>query len=177
MRVSPNKRSANRRNALNSTGPRTARGRKTSARNATRHGLSVPLPPHISAPLQQELSQLIQRDGIAIDIAHDLAQKIIDYERTLSFLSHVCENDMGLDRRSEKYKTIGIGKWQHELENTLADIHAKVLTGMPWESENMDRLTSQMNKIITKTKRDEVARSQRYIKRSSNQLIKALRRL
>ena len=102
----------------------------------------MPLPPHINDPLQQELSQLIGRDGIDADIAHDLAQKIIDYERTMSFLRHVCENDMGVDRRSEKYQTIGLGRWQDALESRLADIHVKVLTGMPWESENMERLTS-----------------------------------
>ena len=177
MRVSLNKRSANRRNALRSTGPKTALGRKTSARNATRHGLSVPLPPHISDPLQQELTLLIQHDGIDADTSGDLAQKIIDYERNMSFLRHVFEDYMGVDQGSEKNKNIGIAKWQDELEIRLADIHAKHLRGMPWESENMERLTTQMNKIITKTKKDEVVRSQRYVKRASNQLIKALRRL
>ena len=177
MRVSTNKRSANKHNALNSTGPKTARGRKTSARNATRHGLSVPLPPYINDPLQQELAQLIQDDDIEADVARHLAQKIIDYERTLSFLRHVYEHDMGVDQGSEKIKTIGIEKWQDELEMRLADIHTKFLRWMPWEAENKARLTTHMNKIITKTKRDEVARSQRYVKRTSNQLIKVLRRL
>jgi hypothetical protein len=34
---------ANRANALKSTGPRTAAGRRTSSRNAYRHGLSLPI--------------------------------------------------------------------------------------------------------------------------------------
>ena len=177
MRVSPNKRSANRRNALKSTGPKTALGRKTSALNATRHGLSVPLPPHINDPLQQKLAQLIQRDDIAPDIARNIAQKIIDYERNLSFLREAFEEDMIVDQGVEKNKNLGIRKWQDELENMLADTYAKHLRGMPWELENMERLTTQMNTIIAKTKKDELVRSRRYFKRAANQLIKALRRL
>ena len=38
--LSENQLEANRRNALRSTGPRTARGKASSARNATRHGLN-----------------------------------------------------------------------------------------------------------------------------------------
>lgn len=177
MLVSPNKISANRRNALKSTGPKTARGRNTSAQNATRHGLSVPLPPYLNDPILQELSLLIGRDGIEADIAHDIAQKIIEYERTVSFLRHVCEHDMGIDQGSKTNKTNGNAHWQDEFENMLADIYAKHLRGMPWEFENMQRLTTQMNTIIYKTKKDELVRSLRYLKRASNQLIKALRHL
>jgi hypothetical protein len=177
MQTSHSKRSANRLNALKSTGPKTAQGRKISAQNSTRHGLSVPLPPHIIDPLQQELTLLIQLDGIATDTARDIAQKIIDYERNLAFLREIFEYEMTVFQGVEKSKDLGIQKWQDELDNMLADIHAKHLGGMPWELKNMQRLTTQLNKIISKTKKDELVKSRRYFKRSSNQLIKALRRL
>lgn len=177
MQTSHSKRAANRLNALKSTGPRTAQGRKISAQNSTRHGLSVPLPPHIIDPLQQELTLLIQLDGIATDTARDLAQKIIDYERNLSFLREMFEYDMIVFQGVEKSKDLGILKWQKGFENKLTDIHANFLKGMPWELENVLRLPTQMNKIIAKTKKDGLVKSRRYFKRSSNQLIKALRRL
>lgn len=177
MRISPEKRSANRRNALKSTGPKTAQGKKTSARNALRHGLSAPLPPHLIDPLQRELTQLIERDGIERDTARDLAQKIIDYERNLAFLRHAFEDEMIVGEGVEKDHDHGIGKWQKDFRNRFVDIHTKFLKGMPWEIGNVVRLATQMNQIIATTKRNEMARSRRYFKRSSNQLIKAVRRL
>jgi len=39
--VSEKQRIANRRNAKKSTGPKTSRGKKTSSRNATTHGLTA----------------------------------------------------------------------------------------------------------------------------------------
>lgn len=177
MPVSPKRRAANKRNALKSTGPKTVLGRKTSARNSIRHGLSVPLPPHINNPLQLELSQLIQHDDIPPETARDLAQKIIEYERNMSFLKLVFEEEMVAYPGYEEDKNLGIKKWQRDLEDRFTDIYEKHLKGMPWGAENIARLTKQMNQIVTKAKKDEFARSKRYFKRSSNQLIKALRRL
>lgn len=176
MRISPKKRAANRRNALQSTGPKTARGRRMSALNATLHGLSVPLPAQINDPLRQDLADIIQHDGIDADTAHELAQKVIDYERNLVFLRHVFVNDM-IVVGVEHNKDPGIRRWQEGLEEMLADIHAQHLKGMPWEAENMVRLTSQMSRLVAKTKKKKTINSRRYFKRSSNQLIKALRRL
>lgn len=177
MRVSPKKRSANRRNGLKSTGPQTAQGKKSSALNALHHGLSVPLPPHLIDPLQQELSQLIEQDGFTVDSARELAQKIIDYERNLAFLRHAFEDDMIVGAGVEKDYDHGIGKWQQDFRKRFVDIHTKFLKGMPWEIGNVVRLATQMNQIIATTKRSEMIRSRRYFKRSSNQLIKAVRRL
>ena len=180
MQVSPKKRAANRRNALKSTGPKTGPGRRVSAQNAARHGLSVPLSQHINDPLQNELTQLIEHDGIASDVARDLAQKIIDYERNLQFLREVLRNEMidaQEDNSSKQSKNLVARKGQEKLENYLADIRNKWLKGMPWEMSNMMRLTKQVDKIIIGAQKKERVNSRRYFKRSSNQLIKALRRL
>lgn len=81
------------------------------------------------------------------------------------------------DQGVENIKNFGLRKWQQDLEHRVADIHAKFLKGMPWEWENMVRLTSQMNTLIERTKQKELVSSRRYFKRAANQLIKALRRL
>jgi hypothetical protein len=180
MQVSPKKRAANRRNALKSTGPKTGSGRRVSAQNAARHGLSVPLPHHINDPLQNELAQLIEHDGITTEVAQNLAQKIIDYERNLQFLREVFRNeiiDSQEDNPSKQSKNLVARKGQEKLKNHLANIHNKWLKGMPWEESNMMRLTNQVDKIIIGAQKKERVNSLRYFKRSSNQLIKALRRL
>jgi hypothetical protein len=43
--------------------------------------------------LQQEIAQLIVRDGISPETAHDLAQKIIDYERNMLILRKTFASD------------------------------------------------------------------------------------
>jgi len=187
MPVSPRKRAANRRNALKSKGPTTEAGRRTSARNASRHGLSVPLAPAINDPLQQELAQLIELDGIAADVASDLAQKIIDYERNLSFLRQVFIHEMVVELGVGEKKNIDARSWQEHLESELAVLQASVLKGMPSKVKKMSRVITKLSKVATqiarlkakKQKREAVKalNSQRYFKRASNQLIKALRRL
>lgn len=177
MSLSHSRLLANRRNGSKSAGPKSAGGKKRSSRNARRHGLSVPLPAHLNDPMQKELAQLIHAEGIAEDAAFELAQRVIDFERNLSFLRHVFEDDMMGDQGVENIKNFGLRKWQQDLEHRVADIHAKFLKGMPWEWENMVRLTSQMNTLIERTKQKELVSSRRYFKRAANQLIKALRRL
>ena len=72
---------ANRRNALKSTGPRSDLGKKRASVNARCHGLSVPLPPAVLAPLQNQVADLMAADGIEREAALDLAEKIIEWER------------------------------------------------------------------------------------------------
>ena len=50
---------ANRRNARNSTGPRSAAGKKRASRNAYRHGLAAPLVP--SEALEKKIEQLARK--------------------------------------------------------------------------------------------------------------------
>ena len=141
MRVSLRKRAANRRNALKSTGPKTTSGRRVSSQNAVRHGLSVPPPPQLVDPVQQQLVELIVSDGFEYEIANDLAGKIIDYERNLLYLKEIYIND-------------------------------KVLANDPGTEKGAAIIQQKENDRVSR-----IANSQRYFKRASNQLIKALRRL
>ena len=73
--TSPRKIRTNRANARASTGPRTARGRNRSARNARRHGLSLPV---LADPvLSQDVAELTR------EIAG--SDPSCDYELTLRF--------------------------------------------------------------------------------------------
>ena len=83
--ASPQKRQANRRNALKSTGPRSRGGKQSSSLNALRHGLSVGADLRLNDPDVSAISALIELDGVELQQATDLAIKIIDYEKNLAY--------------------------------------------------------------------------------------------
>jgi hypothetical protein len=68
--TSPAKRRANQRNAAKSTGPRTPAGKKTVARNAFRHGFSLPLPVDNDPTLAGEVLALGRRIALSVRSAH-----------------------------------------------------------------------------------------------------------
>ena len=213
MRVSPQKRAANRRNALKSTGPKTSAGRRASAQNATRHGLSVPLPPPLAGPVQQQLVQLIMSDGFDHDVAHNLAGKIIEYERNILYLQEIYHKDIvqandpssergaaileqeerqaglidiltDIERQECEVKKQGLEFEQLGLEIEQLDL--EVINPEKLQKQNQKLLralhqTKSAGKRMLKSKKNlevnRIANSQRYFKRASNQLIKALKRL
>ena len=61
---------ANRANALKSSGPRTAAGRRTSSRNSYRHGLSLPIT--MDSPVQVEIDAVAQAIAGATASEHQL---------------------------------------------------------------------------------------------------------
>jgi hypothetical protein len=71
-------RQANRANARRSTGPRTSAGKATSARNARRHGLSLPVPADPAlAPEVEALARGIAGEN-ASETRHALAARIAE---------------------------------------------------------------------------------------------------
>ena len=83
--ASPQKRQANRRNALKSTGPRSRRGKQSSSLNALRHGLSGGADLRLNDPDVSAISALIELDGVQPQQATELAIKILDYEKNLAY--------------------------------------------------------------------------------------------
>jgi len=74
----------NRNNARASTGPRTARGKTRAARNAKKHGLSVPIMADSSLAAEVKvLAQKIAGEG-ANDKLHQLATRIAEAQIELS---------------------------------------------------------------------------------------------
>ena len=83
--ASPQKRQANRRNALMSTGPRSRRGKQSASLNALRHGLSGGADLRLNDPDVSAIASLIQLDDVDPQQATELAIKIIDYEKNLVY--------------------------------------------------------------------------------------------
>ncbi|HUI97344.1 MAG TPA: hypothetical protein VLX44_16425 [Xanthobacteraceae bacterium] len=87
--TSPAKARANRRNAEKSTGPKSAAGKATVARNAWRHGLSLPvlgdpaLSPEVADIARTLAKSLTGRevDGRGYELACRIAEPIIDLRR------------------------------------------------------------------------------------------------
>ena len=76
-------RDANRRNAQQAAGPKTLQGKRRSAVNATRHGLTVPLLTTWWGTKLPQLQALLCADGLNTLQAHSLAVCILEYERNL----------------------------------------------------------------------------------------------
>src|ERR671936_5830 len=74
---------ANRRNALKSTGPRTAAGRAKSSRNACRHGLRAGLRPNQPAEVERMARLLGGGDAgpLVLSWAHTAAEASLDIVR------------------------------------------------------------------------------------------------
>ena len=70
MATSTRKISSNRRNAKNSSGPRTLVGKQTVSKNARTHGLNVPLPS--DSPLQADI------EALAVGLAAGDPGKLLD---------------------------------------------------------------------------------------------------
>lgn len=192
MRVSPQKRAANRRNALKSTGPKTVLGRRASAQNSFQHGLSVPLPTHLADPVQHKLVQLIISDGFDHEVADNLAHKMIEYERNMQYLNEIFQNDIALANDPSTKRGAAIleqEEIQEDLFNILKEIEQDELRvmnrlGLYPPDRKLLQAIKQCKKLckglIRLNKMFEIKRTnipQRYFKRASNQLIKALKRL
>jgi hypothetical protein len=83
--ISGNKTRANRENAKDSSGPKTANGRARSARNALRHGLSLPV---YSNPALSEVVETVAREiagptatAEILELARAIAESQIDLRR------------------------------------------------------------------------------------------------
>jgi hypothetical protein len=85
MMASERQIAANRRNALSSTGPRSASGKKRASRNALRHGLTLPNSSPDFATRLEELSLQFagefQNDRTMMEFARNAAEAELDRER------------------------------------------------------------------------------------------------
>jgi hypothetical protein len=91
--TSPKQRAANRANALSSTGPRTADGKKKVSLNASKHSLSVPVDEQLFAEQITEISGLVRGECNGDAQAHEIAKRIIDYERNEAFLGGLSDKE------------------------------------------------------------------------------------
>jgi hypothetical protein len=178
--ANPRQRAANRANARKSTGPKTGWGKARSALNSTKHALTQKIDASPWGEYLTILTDLLLKDGIDFAKAHELAKRILDYERNLehqrkSFLDLKegkglrYETPMGaltdiyvahvLDQASERKKPIFDEKLDKEIAKFFRSVVTKEMRDAKRESER------------------EVRNTDRYYRRSANQLIKYLQTL
>ena len=134
---------ANRANARASTGPKTAQGRAHSARNARRHGLSLPV---LSNPaLSQEVEPLARDIAGAgatpeiLELARRIAESQIDLRRVRSarhelLSSALCDPDYDSPAAKRKRAKLAATKLRVRLALSprlrLTPLIAQLLTGL-----------------------------------------------
>ena len=181
--TSSKQRIANRRNALHSTGPRTAVGRRRVASNALSHGLSVPVDPLTQRELVDPIVSKLADEDLPENIQLDLATKIAEFERNIAhqrerFADSVSGQEpaprdvLGIDDRfiedildlkfEREYDAFGGGKQTEFLKEAKAALKS---------------LRSWSDREAKRELPEELRSTERYFRRSANQLIKTLRAL
>src|SRR5262249_55116926 len=143
---------ANRANARASTGPKTAQGRAHSARNARRHGLSLPV---LSNPALSEEVELLARDIAGagaipeiLELARRIAEAQIDLRRVRSarhdlLAGALCDPDYSSPAAKQKSTKLAVEvdklKAQLELSPHLTPLVSSLLarleSSLPWSPE------------------------------------------
>ena len=185
--VSPQKRQANRRNALKSTGPRSRRGKQSSSLNALRHGLSGGADLRLNDPDVSSIASLIQLDGVEHQQATELAIKIIDYEKNLAYQRQLLDGSgaqslpepdiqallkVSFGREIEMLDDIAEEDFELKGRYNLRDLKFVAMMKL-----KMTRMVLRPYRQRQREHAKGVANSVRYLKRSGNQLIKSLRAL
>ena len=185
--ASPQKRQANRRNALKSTGPRSRRGKQSSSLNALRHGLSGGADLRLNDPDVSSIASLIELDGVEPQQATELAIKIIDYEKNLAYqrqlldgsaLQSLPEPDIqallkvSFGREIEMLDDIAEEEFELKGRYNLRDL--KFVARMKLK---MTRMVLRPYRQRQREHAKGVANSVRYLKRAGNQLFKSLKGL
>jgi hypothetical protein len=185
--ISIKKRQANRRNALRSTGPKSDSGKQRASENARKHGLTGITGHSTPDPLLDKLSRLIQQDGIESNQAEEIAAKLLSYERNQAY-----QRELFLKAEELKHSDPDIQEEMRKLFGTEMDMLDDWLDGERYEKGRVsERDLSTVARLKVRFRGETVRHVQRreallakqvrasirYLKRSSNQLIKSLRAL
>ena len=184
---SAQKRQANRRNALRSTGPKSPAGKNRASKNARMHGLSVIDSMGISDPLLTNLSELISQDGVDPFLAQEIANRIVSYERNQAY-QRMLFSQLEQPKRTETAVHEGMrNSFGTELDMMADFLDEKRFLGGRIKKSDLNFVINVQHKMMKLTlrqiKREEVEHAKRvrnsvrYLKRSSNQLIKSLKGL
>jgi hypothetical protein len=183
--TSPQKRRANRLNAQRSSGPKTEAGRTIASLNSVKHGLSQPIDPLTSGVDASALAGLLREDRLDALQAHELLIKILDYERNVAHQLRVFqgwqEPDLELTpavvdaKARERYPEIDM------LDEMIQDelffsgrVSGRDVKKVARIKETMYRDWIKLHNRQMRAVVRDADNATRYLKRSSNQLIKSL---
>ena len=185
---SPKKRLSSRANSLKSTGPRTQAGRRRSSVNALRHGLSVPSLGSAD-PLHLRLVAILSGEVADVGHARWVASAMLDYERNLHY-----QRELYLERfappgsMAPMAAGAGIeaqlGQEFEAMQDVLEHLHfvngRHDLRDLVYVARFKLKAQARFSRTLARQHRAQgvrASRSLRYLRRSSNQLVKALRGL
>lgn len=178
--VSPRQRAANRANARKSTGPKTSWGRSRASINSTKHALTQKIDTSPWGEHLGPLTKLLILEGLDAAKAHELARKILDYERNLLHLRKKfldSREGRGLDYQTPTGAILDI--------YLAGELDKAGKNKKPVFEEKLDQeLAKFFRQIAIKEMKDakrkaemELRNTDRYFRRAANQLIKSLRDL
>ena len=177
-------RAANRRNALRSTGPRTKDGQRRVSMNALKHGLTAPIEATPWASAVSDVEVLLAAESLAAEVRHELARRIVEYERNVAFQRQVLLGQVIIPAPSDGSSA--------ELQADLQEIDVLMeLAGLEDDPETLRFAQSQAHKFVKLHERiaakqrraaareaaEALKSADRYHRRAANQLIKQLKSL
>jgi hypothetical protein len=182
--ASPKQRVANQLNGLRSKGPKTESGKRRSAVNATRHGLTIQIDASIWAPLLEPLTELLIRDGFSELEARNIARHILDYERNVQYQ----RERFGLAKEDGEPATGADAAGEEELalasalKNIAKTIDARLLQKhLGFDKDGTIELSKFFrqlgNRKIREAERDArqtLRNADRHLRRAANQLVRHL---
>lgn len=185
--ASPKQRAANKANALKSTGPRSDQGKARSRINATKHALSLPVDETVFSNEIKSVASLIRGDCDSDFQAHELAKRIIDYERNEAFLISQRDVDPNAQVRAwamDPHRLALNGLVEQHENKERVPVTFTTSNKKPKGKERTDEkkfiedfLKLQDKVLLGKAKAEEAKLTNRlrYQKRAINQLVKGVR--
>jgi len=151
------------------------------------HGLSVIDPMGIPDPLLQQLSRMVAENGIDNFEAQEIASRIVSYERNQTY-QRMLFSQLQEPKRTENAVHEGMrNSFGTELDLMADFLDEKRFLGGGIKKSDLNFVINMQHRMLKLTlrqiKRQEVEHAKwvrnsvRYLKRSSNQLIKSLKGL
>ena len=172
-------RDANRRNAQQAAGPKTLQGKRRSAVNATRHGLTVPLLTTWWGTKLPQLQALLCADGLNTLQAHSLAVCILEYERNLQHQRNSYLLGMGLP--GSGIDTNAAGQAQRNMAQAIEAHMPARGSPIPGVSRSAAKSAARFLLKVGLRKQTDAEKAlrnaHRHLRRAVNQLIRQCRAL
>lgn len=176
-------RAANRRNAQQSSGPKSEAGLRRAAVNSVKHGLSAPVQSTPWGSKAVDLEVLLQSEGLGSAEIRELARRLVDFERNVDYQRQRFLGELSGEVR-KPIMPEGAQK-DFEVAGQIADLRGSKQThllGMdrPLAREMQKFFEQIANRQVREVNRDaarELKNADRYLRRAANQLIKQLKSL